>query len=60
MARPFTFRCPNTGYIVQGVSENLHTDPKTYEAVECTACKGNHLIDLESGEVVPPPGKHSM
>jgi hypothetical protein len=60
MARPFTFRCPNTGYIVQGLSENLHTEPKTCEAVECAACKGNHLIDLESGEVVPQPEKRSM
>jgi hypothetical protein len=60
MARPFTFRCPNTGYIVQGLSENLHTEPKMYEAVECAACKGNHLIDLESGEVVSPPDKRAM
>jgi hypothetical protein len=60
MAQPVTFRCPNTGYIVQGLSENLQTEPKTYEAVECAACKGNHSIDLESGEVFPPPDKRSM
>jgi hypothetical protein len=60
MARPLTFRCPNTGYIVQGLSENFHTEPKTYEAVECAACKGNDLIDLESGEVVSRPDKRSM
>ena len=40
--------------------ENFHTEPKTYEAVECAACKGNHLIDLESGEVLPPPDKRSI
>jgi hypothetical protein len=61
MARPLTFRCPNSGYIVQGLSENFHTEPKTYEAVGCAAaCKGNHLIDLESGVVLPPPDKRSI
>jgi hypothetical protein len=60
MARSLTFRCSNTGYIVQGLSENLHTEPGMYEAVECAARNGNHLIDLESGEVVPPSDKRSM
>jgi hypothetical protein len=48
----FTFRCPNTGYIVHIAVEQSEAAADTIE-VQCTACKGRHAIDVESGEVVP-------
>ena len=41
---PFLYRCPNTGYRVQGfVAEDVSEDPESYEAVTCTAVSGSTL-----------------
>jgi prophage regulatory protein len=37
---PFLYRCPNTGYRVQGLmAEDVSEDAESYEAVTCTASK---------------------
>jgi hypothetical protein len=50
---PFLYRCPNTGYRVQGlVAEDVSEDPESYEAVTCTACQRVHLVNPTSGKVL--------
>jgi hypothetical protein len=45
---PFLYRCPTTGYRVQGfIAEELPAD--TYEAVACTACRRVHLVNPTTG-----------
>ena len=48
---PFLYRCPATGYRVQGfIAEELPAD--TYEAVACTACGRLHLVNPTTGKVL--------
>jgi hypothetical protein len=48
---PFLYRCPTTGYRVQGfIAEELPAD--TYEAVACTACRRIHLVNPTTGKVL--------
>jgi hypothetical protein len=50
---PFLYRCPNTGYRVQGlVADDVSEDPKSYEAVTCTACQQVHFVNPTSGKVL--------
>ena len=50
---PFLYRCPNTGYRVQGfVAEDVSEDPERYEAVTCLACQRVHLVNLATGKVL--------
>ena len=51
--RRFMFRCPNTGYIVQGQANDPAPDerPHTFHLVACASCGGNHLVDPTTGEV---------
>jgi len=49
----FLYRCPNTGYRVQGfVAEETSEDSKSYEAITCIACQRVHLINPTTGKVV--------
>jgi hypothetical protein len=43
--RRFMFRCPVTGYIVQGVADDPKPgdSPHIYQSVQCTACEGSTL-----------------
>jgi hypothetical protein len=51
--RAFLYRCPNTGYRVQGfVAENASEDSETYEAVKCVACEQTHLVSPTTGKVL--------
>jgi hypothetical protein len=52
--RRFMFRCPVTGYIVQGVADDPKPgdSPHIYQSVQCTACEGMHLVDPSTGEVL--------
>jgi hypothetical protein len=48
------FRCPNTGYRVQGwVSDDGSEDAaETYESVTCYACRQMHLVRPTTGKVL--------
>jgi hypothetical protein len=52
----FVYRCPATGFHVQGFSIEhgipaSAPDDDTYEAVTCTACRRIHLVNPASGHV---------
>jgi len=41
----FLYRCPNTGYRVQGfVAEETAEDSESYQAVTCLLCRQVHLV----------------
>lgn len=48
------FRCPNTGYLVQGwIAEDVSEDEEdTYRSVTCLACERMHLVDPKNGKVL--------
>jgi hypothetical protein len=49
---PFIYRCPNTGYRVQGYTANevAQTDPSEYLTVLCTVCQEIHLLNPATGD----------
>jgi hypothetical protein len=50
---PFLYRCPNTGYRVQGfVAEEVSVERDGYEALTCTACQRVHLVNPTTGKVL--------
>jgi len=50
---PFLYRCPNTGFQVQGYSpEQTSDDESSYEAITCLICKQLHLVNLATGKVL--------
>jgi hypothetical protein len=50
---PFLYRCPNTGYRVQGfVAEEVSEDSEVYETVTCNACQQVHLVNPTTGKVL--------
>jgi hypothetical protein len=50
----FLFRCPNTGYRVQGfvAEEDFSDDAEDYQAVTCLACKRTHHVNPMTGSVL--------
>ncbi len=47
----FLYRCPSTGYQVQGwVDDNPTNDIETYQPVTCLACGLVHLINPKTGK----------
>ena len=50
----FVFRCPKTGFKVQGWSAEAIPDdePDSYETIACTACGQLHWINRASGRVL--------
>ncbi len=50
----FIFRCPATGFNVQGWVANDPTDgeDESYEAVTCTICSRVHLVNPKTGKVL--------
>jgi hypothetical protein len=50
---PFLYRCPNTGYWIQGfVAEDVSEDPERYEVVTCIACQQVHLVNPTTSKVL--------
>jgi hypothetical protein len=51
---PFLFRCPNTGFNVQGwIAEAVENDDsEKYEAVTCLACQQLHLVNPTTGKTL--------
>jgi hypothetical protein len=48
------YRCPNTGFRVQGytVDETIAPDQDAYEPVTCLACKLVHLVNTKTGKLL--------
>ncbi len=53
MSTTFLYRCPITGYKVQGfIADNpAEKNGHVYEAVTCVVCKRIHLVDPKTGKV---------
>jgi hypothetical protein len=50
---PFLFRCPNTGYRVQGfIAEDAGEESESYQAITCLACQQAHLVNPATGKVL--------
>jgi hypothetical protein len=49
---PFLFRCPNTGYQVQGWAAESEPEDghDIYESVKCLACGGLHMVNPKTGK----------
>ena len=53
--RPFIYRCPNTGYVVQAHADDVTAnDNEAPQTVSCMACGGTHLVDPATGELLVP------
>ena len=49
----FMYRCPQTGYRVQGFSaEDISEDQHIYEPVTCPVCRQVHLVNPATGTVL--------
>jgi hypothetical protein len=49
----FSFRCPNTGLIVQGwITHDPTKQADTYEPITCTACSRTHWVDPKTRKVL--------
>jgi hypothetical protein len=58
----FVYRCPTTGYRVQGFSaEDVSMNTHTYEPVVCPMCKRTHHVNPATGTVLgeEQTGSHS-
>ena len=57
MSSTFLYRCPVTGYNVQGfvadnpAEKNGQIDQQVYEPVTCVVCRRIHLVDPKTGKV---------
>jgi hypothetical protein len=53
----FLFKCPNTGYQVQGYvgPEDEPVEDSTFVPVNCPVCAHVHLVDPKSTEVIGVP-----
>ncbi len=50
---PFIYRCPNTGYRVQGfTAEEVSEDTDTYQTITCLMCQRVHLVNPATGKVL--------
>jgi hypothetical protein len=51
---PFLFRCPNTGYRVQGWAAKSEPEGgrDVYESVTFLACRGVHMVNLKTGKTL--------
>jgi len=49
---PFLYRCPNTGYRVQGYVAEDMSDSNTYEPVTCAMCGQVHLVNPVTGALL--------
>jgi hypothetical protein len=51
--RTFLYRCPATGFNVQGLGADQTDAPNenVYEAMTCSFCRGVHLVNPKTGRV---------
>ena len=50
--RNFIYRCPKTGYNVQGSVSVAEVEGQTYVGQICLACNSLHLVDPRTGTLV--------
>ncbi len=51
--RGIAFKCPRTGLRVHGWIEVVEgSGQASYSSVECSACKGIHLVDPATGQTL--------
>ena len=51
--RLFLYRCPNTGYRIQGfITEDTSDDSEDYQPITCLACQQVHLVEPKTGKVL--------
>ena len=49
----FLYRCPNTGYRVQGViAEDVSDAAEDFRAITCLVCQRVHYVDPATGKVL--------
>ena len=48
----FLYRCPNTGFRVQGYTPEQTSDDGAYEVVTRAACSRVHLVNPMTGKVM--------
>jgi len=48
--RTFVFRCPTTGYNVQGRYEDGNGSLPPFVGQHCLACNGLHVVDPRTGK----------
>jgi len=56
VGKPFIYTCPRTALNVQGYDDEDEPgtlEGKRYKMFECLACRGFHLVDPETGELMP-------
>jgi hypothetical protein len=57
---PFIFRCPNTGFRVQGFAADEGESEETdgvFVGVTCLACGSVHLVDPKTGKTAGENGE---
>lgn len=52
MMKAFIFRCPATGYNVQGQHDSGGQPLPTYVSQDCIACRGVHLVNPATGKLI--------
>jgi hypothetical protein len=57
----FLYRCPKTRLRVQGwvADEPIRSEKQNYEAMNCLACGGVHLVNPVSGKTINEDDKNS-
>jgi len=48
----FLYRCPNTGFRVQGYTFEQTSDDDAYEPVTCAACTRVHFVNPTTGKIM--------
>jgi hypothetical protein len=48
----FIYRCPNTGYLIQGVTSEEVPDDNGHVPITCDLCRRIHLVNPMTGEVL--------
>jgi hypothetical protein len=54
MAGPFLYKCPSTGFYVQGWSESEADNLLSFESVTCPLCQQPHMVNVKTGRVAGP------
>lgn len=53
----FLFRCPVTGFNVQGHAKMQDPPARTYVSQNCLACGGVHLVNPHTGKLMSEEGR---
>lgn len=48
----FRYRCPSTGYFVDGKYDEAGEPPPSYVAQTCPACRSVHLVNPVTGKLI--------